>query len=341
MKVMKALHETAAVRLLPIVLMGAWACGPEAALNARLDAPEARESRITLTPALELTALESETELENIADRLVIEDIQLNLGDVRLLGADPSIPAGGLTLIDQERVVRAYGQGGGIDLGFPQQYLGDQDLAVYVRIHETPELDGASVVVRARLYESPTKGGASSLVASTVGATDPDGDPASDPDIGPDTVSATDPDGDPAMPEDCDDATDPDGDPARTRCQRDGLVRRGEADQNFVMVELRDERAADLVATLGDSGSHDVVVGIPAARWFTPTVVADLDAALDEKKAASAVESTERDATTELEAIVVHSDSRREHGRKVGGDRPSEDYFLSDAEELDRLTVRR
>lgn len=319
---------TPVVLALPLGL--AAGCGGEARdpVAAELVAPEAREAKVTLTPALEVSFDEA------IADRMVIEDIRLNLGDVRLLGADPRIPVGGLPLLETSRVVEAFGDRAGLDLPFPSRFLDDEDLAVYLRIDRTEQLEGAAVIVRARLYkESAPSAEAQSLIADTHGATDPDGDPACDHE---DPVGATDPDGDPALPpEDCDGATDPDGDPALPGSHRSGLVLRGEY-QPYVTVELRDDHSADLVASLSDPSATDVVVGIPASRWFTPELIAHLDAALEARVRADLERGEEvRDAR---ETIVIRT-SRHENRAAVEG--RADDYFLSDAENLERLTVRR
>jgi hypothetical protein len=72
-------------------------------------------------------------------------------------------------------------------------------------------------------------------------------------------------------------------DDGRTRTGRSssGLVRRaGEATPSVAFV-LRDEEAVDMVATLSARHGLDVVFGIPAARWFTPEVVARIERALE------------------------------------------------------------
>lgn len=331
---MNALRKAAFSATTVLVMTGAWACGEGqvAPIAAELVAPEARQATISLTPALEVSGF-----ADNLRGRIVIEDIHLNLGDVRLLGADPRIPAGGLGLLEHDRVVAAYGDGAGIDLPFPAQFVDDEDLAVYVRIDRTPELGGASVVVRARLYKETVRGGATSLVAQTTSATDPDGDPADDPED--DRVGATDPDGDPALPPpgECGGATDPDGDPAKPGCHRDALVQRGEL-QPYVIVELRDDRSADLVSTLSDDSGSEVVLGIPATRWFTPDVMESLDAALDAQ--INEAQQPGRSSQDPREAIVVQTHGAERRAERMGNS-PSDDYFLSDAERVERLTIRR
>ncbi|MCA9551408.1 MAG: hypothetical protein KC933_15335 [Myxococcales bacterium] len=319
----KQAFQAAAVALTSFTVL---ACGTESApsITADLAAPATREAKITLNAALDVSVFD-----QALLDRFVIEDIQLNVADVRLLGADPRIPAGGLVLLGDNQVVQAGGVEAGLEIPFPTRFADDDDLAVYLRIDRTPELGDASVVVRARLYEERVSGGASALSAE-VSATDPDGDPAVDP------ASATDPDGDPASPKcsNSGDATDPDGDPARLGCRRDGLVQRGTS-QDYVVVELRDERPADLVTGLARSGASDVVVGIPAGRWLTPEVVAAMEAALDKPGLTRAGADG-----VEHETLVIHTQDRgTTAGRTSMGDR-ADDYFLSDGR-ANSLIIRR
>ena len=332
---MNAMRKVAfRVAVTTLLSMVAAACGPEvtSTLSADLAAPTAREAKVTLTPALDVSFFE-----QALLERFVIEDIQLHVADVRLLGADPRIPAGGLVLLTQGRVVHATGDAAGLEIPFPSQFADDDDLAVYLRIDRTPELGDASVVVRARLYEEKVSGGAAALSAAEDEATDPDGDPARDPE---DRVGATDPDGDPALPRRCADATDPDGDPAKPGCRRDALVQRG-VQQNFVEVELRDERPADLVTGLAHAGGSDVVVGIPASRWLTPEVVAAMEAALHQPVQID----RPGQAPQERDTIVVRTkDPTTAAGRaqdRMNGDRAGDDYFLSNSGDVDSLTIRR
>lgn len=328
---MIVMRKAAFRTLTPLVLVAAAACGAEQrpAIDAELVAPEAREAKITLTPALEVSDVE-----QTLLDRILIEDIQLNLADVRLLGVDPRIPVGGLPLLEEARIVESSPARAGVELPFPNLFVDDPSLAVYVRIDKSAALDDAAVVVRARLYEDVVRGGVGTLVAATKAATDPDGDPADDPDG---IVGATDPDGDPALPTNCDEATDPDGDPARTRCKRDHIVRRGRL-QPFVMVEFRDDHAADLVATISSADTTDVVVGIPAARWLTPEVLAQLEAAFDAPS--QGTRATDRPSTEPHATIVVETAAPVEAGPGQV-DAPAGAYSLSDAENLERQTVRR
>src|SRR5688572_9986849 len=168
---MKALRVIA-----PIVLMGA-ACGTEGTdLDVALEAPTHAEARVSISAALEVSDLLD----SGLADRVVIEDITVNLAEVRLLAADPRIPPGGFSLLSKETLLEFYGaEDSKLELSFPDQFLAQEDLAVYIRIAPSETLDDASIIVTGRFYQSPIKGGQSSLSAKegTTGASDPDGDP--------------------------------------------------------------------------------------------------------------------------------------------------------------------
>src|SRR5688572_5992404 len=85
-------------------------------IDARLETPTVRESKIALRPALDVSSLYDPA----IADRIVLEEIDLNISDVRLLGADPRVPAGGVALLSKATVLEAYdGAAPGLELPFP------------------------------------------------------------------------------------------------------------------------------------------------------------------------------------------------------------------------------
>jgi hypothetical protein len=328
----------------------AAACGaPEGgAVRATLDAPPRREARLTLTPAVDLSGLEG----SGLADRLAIEAIELGAADLRLLGSHPALPAGGLPLLDGERVVEARpGTPAALEAAFPPALLDEEDLAVYLRIAASARIGGASVVIRGRLHAAPVTG----LASLTVdGATDPDGDPArepggpgdatdpdGDPARGPEPARsgcATDPDGDPAQ--DPDEATDPDGDPAR--CGRRGRALTDPArSRTSVPFELRDEAGADLVARLDERSRLDVVLGIPASRWLEPEVVARLEAALLEASLPARPDRARRPGRREV--IVVHPAHAASPGDALRGPatgQPADGYSLRDGERPEDLTVR-
>lgn len=277
------------------------ACGVEdPPLGARIGLPTGSGAEVTITPAIADGAIE---EL-GWGSRLVVEHVAIHLSDVRLLGADPRIPAGGLGLLDQPRVVGADGRpGAALHLPIPDRFVDTEDLAVFLRLEPSVELAGASVEVFGRLYASlPAEAEASRLTAGEdgrTGAPDPDVDPARDErsvDDGPDDA-VPDPDvdpahGDPSMDDErSGDVPDPDVDPAHedsetadpgapTGTRRQALTRSSDPGAPSVAFVLRDAAAADMVAILGPRSKLDVVVGIPAERWFDDRVVAELESAL-------------------------------------------------------------
>lgn len=315
-------------RLIPICLFAfAAACGgnANAPVEAELQLIDRQEAKITVTPALEVSSLVD----DGLASRIIIDQIDLNLTEVRLLGADPSIPAGGLELLDAPRVIQAEGDvEAALELQFPEQYLGDEDLAVYLRIDRSIALEQASLVIRGRLFTNPVDGGASALTADIDpdGATDPDIDPADDPD-GDGTDCATDPDIDPA---DC------------AGMSTRGLVQRGLLNPS-VGFELRDRNSADLVSQLGDAASLDVVVGIPANRWFTPSVVNRLEEVLATESVGGVVNDTEKTTRSENAVIVEAEAAANSRGgacsANAGMNGCRDDVFLTDVRE--GLKVRR
>src|SRR5262245_13488036 len=185
--------------LVPSSLTLAVACGspPSPEIRGELKPPAPSESRIALTPALDLSGMID----PELAERIAIEEISVNLTDLRLLGSNPKIPAGGLELLDGDRLLSTRG-GADAAAEFPfAEELAADSLALSMKIGATPALRGASIIVKARLYAQSHRSNAASLTSSDEDESpDPDGDPAD---------KSPDPDGDPA-----DKSPDPDGDPA-------------------------------------------------------------------------------------------------------------------------------
>src|SRR5262249_4554722 len=79
--------------------LGLTACGgpAQSRIDGTLEAPAAREAKVALTPSFDVSSLYD----PSIADRVIVDDVEVNIADVRLLGADPSIPSGGLSLLSQ------------------------------------------------------------------------------------------------------------------------------------------------------------------------------------------------------------------------------------------------
>jgi hypothetical protein len=139
---------------------------------------------MTLAPALDVSSIVD----PSLLDRIVIEEVVVNVDDVRLLGADPRLPTGGLRLLAGQRQLSTIEESEPFPL---PAGLGLDDLALFVHLQPTVELDGASVVVRARLYSNARDAAIHSFRGLSE-EPDPDGSPATDPSEEPD------PDGSPA-----------------------------------------------------------------------------------------------------------------------------------------------
>jgi hypothetical protein len=309
------------------------ACGGpnnEHEISARLELPASQDSSIAVRPALDVSSLYD----PSIADRIVIEEIDLFVADVRLLGSDPRMPVGGLPLLSNGHVIEGFdAETATLELPFPA-YLADQeDLAVYIRLDRSEALQHASVVVRGRIYSTARSGGSNGLTA----AVDPDGDPADEGEEGAQLTKmprgkrgtgGVDPDGDPA------DCVDPDGDPAKCRYS---VVERGEEGKS-VPFELRGEDVADLITGVDASSLFDVVIGIPAARWFTPEAMVRIESELAEQNREVGQEigqrRNERDPVV-LNQLMDRAESARERME-------NQEYFAAESDRpLDDLKIRR
>jgi len=261
------------------------ACGVDQGdyVGARLDLPKEREARVTVTPAVDLSHLVD----ERLARGLTIESVAINLADARLVGADPRLPPGGYPLLDGPTVVYAEGPGKvGIELPFPPEFLGQEDLAVYLRTEPSEEMGGAAV----RVIGSLSTGG-----AALTGMIDPEGDPAHeqgmiDPEGDPaHEQGMIDPEGDPAHEQGM---IDPEGDPAREQgmidpegdpAHEEGMIdpegdpardgqtsRQGQAlsTDGAARLILVDKRGTELVVSFQAKSRFNVVFGIRADAWL-------------------------------------------------------------------------
>lgn len=338
------------VRRFSTLLSGALlfaACAPEGpSIEGRLKAPERPDARISLTPAVDLSAL-IEPEL---AERMVLDEITVNLVDARLLGAHPAIPSAGLKLLLEPLLVRHSGSQAPMELPFPEEFL-DDSLAVYLRLEPSEALQRASVVVRGRLFETAWDAAShKSTLASDPNAPQPDGDPAHGDDKGapqPDgdpallgrSPGAPQPDGDPARP--C--APQPDGDPAApqpdgdpAKClgtKRSGLT--GGSGAPYVTFELRGDDTVDLLVGFDERSQLDVVLGIPARRWFTSEAIVQLETALDD--AASDPTDAEEVKSGERRPVVVKNESMSDESMPSEG---NDEYSLNDRNAVNPRQVR-
>ncbi|MGF1511192.1 MAG: hypothetical protein ACFB9M_16995 [Myxococcota bacterium] len=101
---------------------------------------------MTITPVVDQSGVRN-------ADDLAIQEIAIHIADARLLGADPRIPVGGFALLPGPQLVRG-GPGFVLELPFPETFLGQDDLAVYIRTEPCEEIDGASLQLLAG-HEAP------------------------------------------------------------------------------------------------------------------------------------------------------------------------------------------
>ncbi len=324
------------------------ACGAEApATQGRLRTPETGHTRMTLAPALDVSSIVDPALLE----RLVIDEVVVNVQDVRLLGADPRLPTGGLRLLAGQRQVSTLGDAESFPL---PAGLSTDDLALFVRLQPSPELGGASVIVRARLYATARDARMQTLLERQE--PDPEGSPAMDPYAEPDPEGSPaktdptkepDPEGSPAKtdptkepdPEgspargggqkagnrDCE--PDPEGSPAIRRCKayRQSAVTTAE----YVPFELRGSDMADLLVGLAAEHPFDVVLGVPAARWLTPDAIVQLETELSER--VEDVEEIPGDARDET--VVVSSKGKgrdmttNDRESNTGGDTMTDDDY--------------
>ena len=250
-------------RPLVAVLLGAVAaCGgaPVETETSGTGEFDRRASSLQVTPTLDLSQLAA----TSVADRIKVDEILINLAEVRMLSADPRIPAEGVPLLTEDRLITS--QGGdtpAIELTFPDYLINDQELAVFMRVGPTEALQGASVVVRGQ-YQAV---GAADQVESQqalLGATDPDVDPMDQPDDPTNDDCATDPDVDPM---DCD----------QTKSTGGALRVAATRPLQTVPFELRDEQVVDLLTTLGVDSNLEVVLSVPATRWLTANTVSELE----------------------------------------------------------------
>ncbi len=248
------------------------ACGADQGdyVGANLDLPEQREARVSVTPAVDLSHVLD----EELAQGLEIESVAIHLADARLLGADPRLPPGGYPLLEKPTVIYDEGTGNvGIELPFPRKFLGQDDLAVYLRTEPSDELDGAAV----RVVGSLTTGG--SALTRTIdpegdpgreqGMIDPEGDPARE-------QGMIDPEGDPARDEGM---IDPEGDPAREQGMIDpegDPARDGETSSQGQALRttpaarliLVDRKGTELVVSFQSRSRFNVIFGIRADAWL-------------------------------------------------------------------------
>ena len=294
------------------------ACGT-LEVDGELSTPEQREARVSLTPAFDLSPVVDEA----LASRVRIDEIIINISDIRLLGANPRIPTGGLALIENDHLLVDLGDESFAHFPIPENLLSD-DLAVYIRIEPTPELDFSAVIVRGQLYEGPehtdedqVQNGLRAKQEKKKENSDPDGEPAHG-------VEDLDPDGEPAH-EERQGALDPDGEPAS--CP-EGLICQGlwTSAARSVSFELRSAETADLVLDFEDGAALDAILHVPAGKWFTPEVVAELEKALFDSSVAERKDDSPVD--DERTIVIEEREAAAKAFKRQSGDERCDDYSL-------------
>ncbi len=108
--------------------------------------------KLNLVPSL----THSNTLDDNELNQLTIAHLAVSLHEVRLVGEDPKIPAGGVELLTHPQVITWDNQSdvaSGLELSLP--LVAGKDAALFVRIGPSVHLDGASVEISAELSKSP------------------------------------------------------------------------------------------------------------------------------------------------------------------------------------------
>lgn len=347
-------------RTLAISTLLLAACGAEPALtpyDGTLGAPSPRKARVTVTPALDFSDAS-----DRVGEHFVVDEVIISLADVRILGEDPSIPAGGYALLGEPTLVYAEGSGEvGIELPFPPEFLEQDGLAIYLRAEPAEDLDDASIVVAGRWVENAGRGNA------LTGVVDPDGEPVQpgassrgsgvvDPDGEPvqpvgDEQGVVDPDGEPVRPTSRDDGVvDPDGEPVQPAGSGDGVVDPdgepvdclevdcGTSEQALVdgtPVVLREAGAVELVVTLGERSRFNLVFGIPAARWIDDETTARI---ANDEPSGSSVGGAAAPVVLTASGEGLPNGASASNGGPSGGrltDRPAGGYYLADGLPLD------
>ena len=212
------------------VFVALTACDPGAEGNGGIDLSTDSPSAIAITPVIDLSGLSK----YEWAAQLSIEHIAVNLEEVRLLGEDPRIPAGGLELLNQSQVIAADGRpGASIVLPLPDEFVLGTDAALFVRMAPSIDLDGAAIEVLTRV---PVGQGVS--------------------DISPNSRQQT------SSSTTMQDHEEP------TRIVR-LIDRKGER----LELLLQDKQVVDVMTPLGSVPQLNVALGIPALRWLNRRVL--------------------------------------------------------------------
>ena len=317
----------------------------------KIFAPEASEAQVALSANVDWKELSN----QDFARRVVVDEVVVNIDELRLLGDNPTMRVDGEPLIDKGFLLSISNNNPAVTIPFSEQFLSDY-LSVYARIEPTESLSNSSVVVRARLYKSPGNKFEQSLSSSqddeddtpcehevntnyeTHETPNPDSEPnreeTPNPDSEPNREETPNPDGEPNREE----TPNPDGEPNNEDdedvIRRSGLTQRtteGFPNDAFINFELRGSDLIELVALFEPNARREVILAIPAHKWMTNAVMKRLEAAL----ILSLEGSTDRKSNAlrgrQSSLIIVDANDKSSH--QISDDRTNvlrrhEDYRL-------------
>ena len=329
-----------------------------------IHAPETGKARIAVSAKIDWDRLSN----SSFAQRVVIDEIRVNIAELKLLGDNPTMRVDGEPLIEAATLMTVSNNTSPREFPVAEQFRSER-LSVYARVAPSDALANSSVVVRARLYESQENTFEQSLSSSqedddnkpsdndlntnyeTHETPNPDSEPNRDetpnPDGEPNRDETPNPDGEPNREE----TPNPDGEPNREespnpdgepntegdedQIRRSGLSA-GSTDKLFgrktyVPFELRGADVIEMVALLEATSQKDVTLSIPAHKWLTTEALHRLEAALafSLEKTSKARAGENRERTRR----VIVLDSNDEAARELSDNRNelfrfNEDYRL-------------
>ncbi|MEE2901993.1 MAG: hypothetical protein VYC39_06660 [Myxococcota bacterium] len=269
---------------------------PEA--QVKILAPQSSEAMVAVSAKVDW----NETSNREFSRRVVVDEILINIAELKLLGDNLTMRVDGEPLINDGLIMSVSNNNPYTEFPFSEQFLSDY-LSVYARIAPAEKLSNSSVVVRARLYESPEnkfeqalsssqdsddENSADDEVTTTYETPNPDSEPNRDetpnPDSEPNREETPNPDGEPNR----DETPNPDGepnneddeDPIRRSKLTSGEASSRLAKDTFINFEIRGADVMEMVALFEPTERNKVILAIPAYKWLTEASVKRLEAAL-------------------------------------------------------------
>lgn len=250
-----------------LILIFLLACGDSGTDPFFEDTPV--RQKLVISPTFELT----EEDNTGLGQQLSIEHIALNLEEIRLLGADPRIPSGGLELLNQPQIITADHQTPfAIELELPSADLLDRDAALFVRVGPSVHLDGAAVEISAKLDRSPE------TLPIPEEATYPSDKQRSDSTSSTITRSKSNSQtadfmGNPG--------TGPNSSPKGPYIRGAMLPVQGQQISSL-MLTLQDDQVIDLMLSISPNRDINAKLLIPSERWFNSTTIQQLHGPLSQ-----------------------------------------------------------